>query len=70
MIETEDYKKAAPLQNRDVSFSLDQRMGPPEINDVFLKEHPLIGPYYTMLTVLPYDQGNIEATLEESHAIV
>ena len=70
MIETEDYKKAAPLQNRDVSFSLDQRMEPPEINDVFLKEHPLIGPYYTIRTITGYETDPLEGTLEESHAII
>lgn len=70
MIETEDYKKAAPLQNRDVSFSLDQRIDPPEINSEFLKEHPLIGPYYNMLTITPYTPDTLQATLEESHAIV
>lgn len=59
-----------PLQNRDVEFSLDQRLDPPEINSAFLKTQPLIGPYYAMLTLMPYDQGNLEGTLEESHAIV
>jgi len=63
-------KKGYPLQNRDVEFSLDQRMDPPEINSVFLKMQPLIGPYYNMINVTFCDQGDLEGTVEENHAIV